>query len=111
MWRRFAPILMICVLGGVWHVWKQPSTVLIEPASLGRVQLYATSWCGYCESARQYFNAKGIQFEEFDVEKDVAANARALSLAGPGVPVIVVGQEVMHGFSQGEFEARFGQQQ
>lgn len=26
------------------------------------VVLYSTSWCGYCEKARNYFRAKGIPF-------------------------------------------------
>ncbi|MBB5017734.1 glutaredoxin [Chitinivorax tropicus] len=107
MWRSVAPILIICALGGLWHGWKQPSKLEIKPDELGRVQLYATTWCGYCQAARQYFQAKGIQYVEYDVEKDAEANRRAVGYAGPGVPVIVVGQDVMHGFSVEEFEERF----
>ena len=36
----------------------------------GHVTMYATSWCGYCKKARTYFRQNGINFIEYDIEKD-----------------------------------------
>lgn len=32
--------------------------------------MYATSWCPYCEAARQLLRGKGASFEEISIETD-----------------------------------------
>ncbi len=34
--------------------------------------MYATSWCPYCEAARQLLRSKGASFEEISIETDPA---------------------------------------
>jgi glutaredoxin 3 len=34
--------------------------------------MYATSWCPYCEAARQLLRSKGVSFEEISIETDPA---------------------------------------
>lgn len=69
------------------------------------VVMYATSWCGYCKKARQYFVQNNIQFSEYDIEKDSSAKQRYDAYGGRGVPVILVGEQMMSGFSTAGFEA------
>jgi glutaredoxin 3 len=40
-----------------------------------RIILYSADWCGYCARARRLLDAKGVQYEEIDV--DVVEGARA----------------------------------
>ena len=71
--------------------------------SAKRVTMYATSWCGYCNKARQYFRAKGIDYIEYDIEKDERARRMYDALGGKGVPVILVGKKRLNGFSEAGF--------
>jgi glutaredoxin len=65
----------------------------------GTVEIYVTSWCGYCKQALKYMNSKGIAYVAYDIEKDSAANRRHKELGGSGVPLIIIGSNRMSGFS------------
>jgi glutaredoxin len=69
------------------------------------VKMYATSWCPYCAKARAYFARRGIAYVEIDIEKSREGRAEYNKLGARGVPVILVGAQRMHGFS----EARLSQ--
>ncbi|MGR9116517.1 MAG: glutaredoxin domain-containing protein [Gammaproteobacteria bacterium] len=70
-----------------------------------QVVMYATSWCPYCKKARDYFQENGIDYVEYDIEKDYSAKIRYDALGGRGVPVILVGEKRMSGFSVPRFNA------
>ena len=69
-----------------------------------QVVMYSTEWCGYCKKARNYFRNKNIAFTEYDIEKDAAAKQAYDRIGGRGVPVILVGQRRMNGFSEAGFQ-------
>ena len=75
-----------------------------EPAASPSVVMYATSWCGYCRKAREYFKNKGIAYTEYDIEKNPSAKSRYDALGGNGVPLILVGENKLAGFSSQRFE-------
>jgi glutaredoxin len=85
-----------------------PATVMGKPpepraraaARPLEVTMYATDWCGYCRQARQFFARNGIRYAELDIEKSAAAHAEYKGLGGRGVPLIVVGEQRMSGFSE-----------
>jgi glutaredoxin len=66
------------------------------------VIMYATTWCGYCKQARKFFERNGISYVEYDVERDRDAWRENRRLGGGGVPTIVVGDDVVRGFSAGQ---------
>ena len=68
------------------------------------VVMYATSWCPYCRQARQYFKRRGIAYREYDIERNPDAKSRYDSLGGKGVPLILIGDRKMSGFSVERFE-------
>jgi len=68
------------------------------------VVLYGTDWCGYCKKARRYFKKKGISFTDYDIEKDPAAHRRYKQMGATGIPVILVGNKRMNGFTEDGFE-------
>lgn len=79
----------------------------VQPSQASKskqVTMYATSWCGYCSKARNYFREKGIAYTEYDIEKNESAKRKYDLLGGKGVPVILVGDKRMNGFSIGGFE-------
>lgn len=65
-----------------------------------QIILYGTSWCGYCAKARAFFKANGIQYTELDIEKTTEGHEGHKKLGGGGVPLIVVGDVVMHGYNE-----------
>ena len=67
--------------------------------------MYATEWCGYCAAARQFFSANGIRFLELDVERTSAGYDGHRKLGGNGVPIIVVGDDIVQGFDEGKLRA------
>jgi glutaredoxin len=74
-----------------------------EIESIG-VVMYSASWCGICKKARAYFEAQSIDFSEYDVDKDPQRKREFAQLGGRGVPLILVGDQRMNGFSQKRFE-------
>lgn len=68
-----------------------------------KVVMYATSWCPYCQQARNYFRQQGISYTEYDIERDADAKRRYQAFGGRGVPVIFVGKRRMNGFSVSGF--------
>ncbi len=64
------------------------------------VELFTTSWCGYCGKARDFFRSRGISFREYDIERDENAAQRKRSLdPRRGVPFAVVNGQSIHGFA------------
>lgn len=84
------------------------STLEFTPARVQtarkRVVMYSTSWCGACKRAKQYFNENGINYVEYDVETNEKGKQDFRELGGRGVPVILVGNKRLNGFSASSFE-------
>ena len=69
-----------------------------------KVVMYSASWCGVCKKAKRYFEEKGIKYTEYDVENNAKGRAEFKRLGAKGVPVILVGNRRMNGFSIDGFE-------
>jgi len=70
-------------------------------AGVGRgVTLYTTATCGYCKKAKAYLQKRAIPFIEYDVQKSVTGKLDYQRLKGRGVPIILVGNQRMDGFSE-----------
>ena len=69
-----------------------------------KVIMYSTSWCGYCKKARAYFNSNNIPFNEYDVETTIKGKRDYEKLGGDGVPIILMGNKRMNGFSVEKFK-------
>jgi glutaredoxin len=69
------------------------------------VVMYSTSWCGYCKKAARHFRKNKIPFTEYDIEKSARAANEYKKLRGRGVPVILIGDRRMNGFSAKTFDA------
>jgi len=75
-----------------------------EETSAPSVELYATSWCGYCKKARLFFRNQGIKFVEYDIEKDLNAAYRKQQLdSGRGVPFAVINGQKIRGYSEARY--------
>lgn len=88
-------IVALFVLAGCG---RDPAALRAEVGS-AKVVLLSTAWCGYCRKLRGDLASWGITYDEFDVEKSQEGrNAYAL-VGGRGVPILLIGDEVVHGYS------------
>lgn len=74
-------------------------------ASSKKVVMYTTSHCPACKAAKQYFAQKGVNYEEIDVEASRSGYEAFQKLGGHGVPLILVGDKRMDGFSAAALDA------
>jgi glutaredoxin-like YruB-family protein len=80
----------------------EASEALEEPS----VEIYTTSWCVYCKKAKQFFRSKGIEFVEYDIEKDKNAARRMMALTSKaGVPFVVINGQGIQGYSAEAYQA------
>ena len=89
----------------------EPSVVRAEarrPAKAKSVVMFSAEWCGYCRKARRFFQANGVAFRERDIEKEPAARREYERLGGAGVPLILVGDRRLTGFSEASFRRLYG---
>ena len=84
------------------------SSVEVTPLQerLGRkdkVVMYSASWCGICKKAKQYFRQNNIPHITYDVEKSRVGKMDFKQLKGKSVPIILLGDKRMNGFTESRF--------
>lgn len=65
------------------------------------VVIYSTPTCHFCHMAKDYFNDKGVKYTDYNVMEDLEKRQEMVQKSGQmGVPVIVIGNEIIIGFDQ-----------
>jgi len=65
------------------------------------VTIYSTPTCSYCKSAKEFFEENNVEYTEHNVAEDEEKRNEMMEKSGQmGVPVIVVGDEVVVGFDK-----------
>lgn len=62
------------------------------------VVMLGASWCGYCQRLKVGLDAAKVPYVELDVEDGGIGENAFFAVGGRGVPVTVIGQEVVHGY-------------
>jgi glutaredoxin 3 len=63
-----------------------------------KIEMYATSWCPYCEYARTLLRGKGVAFEEISLEEQPERRAEMIHRSGRHtVPQIFIGERHIGG--------------
>ncbi len=91
------------------------SSVEIKPlierlAKPGKVVMYSAEWCGICTQAKQYFRKNNIKYISYDVEKSRTGKMDFKLLRGKSVPIIIVGNKRMNGFTVSRFNKLYKDQ-
>jgi glutaredoxin len=105
-----AAVLLVALLFGGWPAASEYLRELTSVQGHGRhieapVVMYATRWCPYCHRAREYFQRHSVEYVEHDIEASPEILAAFHALGGRGVPLILVGDKRMEGFSPRAFDA------
>jgi len=73
------------------------------------VLIYTTPTCQYCKMAKEFFQAKGVEYSEFDVAADEAKRSEMVEKSGQmGVPVIDIENDIIIGFDEPKLRELLG---
>jgi glutaredoxin 3 len=68
---------------------------------MARIQIYTTSWCGYCVRAKALLHARGLAYEEIRIDDDPDFRQRLYDLTGGWtVPQILVDGRSIGGYTE-----------
>ena len=68
---------------------------------MARVQMYTTRWCGYCVRAKTLLEAKGIEYEEINLDDDPHFRQKLMDLTGSWtVPQILFDGKPIGGYAE-----------
>ncbi|AKI97659.1 glutaredoxin family protein [Kosmotoga pacifica] len=74
-----------------------------------KVTVYSTPSCPWCRKVKQYFKSLGIPFKDVDVSKDPRKAEEMYRKSGQmGVPVVVIGNQVIVGFDKAKIDRILG---
>ena len=74
-----------------------------------KVIIYSTPTCHFCHLAKDFFNEKGVAFEEKDVMTDLPARQEMMTKSGQmGVPVIDIEGKIIVGFDEPAIAGELG---
>ena len=63
------------------------------------VVMLSTSTCGYCKKLRADLSDWGVDYVDIDVESDQNGQRMYDLVHGRGVPILLIGDEIVHGYS------------
>lgn len=101
LFKLLAAAAVVVVLT-ITVVHQQRQTRLADPRRYtgeSEIVVLATSWCGYCEQLRAGLDAAGVNYRVLDVEDGGEGEKAFDAVGGRGVPVTVIGQDVVHGYN------------
>ena len=78
---------------------------------MARVEIYTKAFCGFCARAKRLLEAKGVEYEEFDITMGGPKRAEMLSRANgrTTVPQIFIGDRHIGGSDDLDSLERSGQ--
>ncbi|MCG8672541.1 MAG: glutaredoxin family protein [Pseudomonadales bacterium] len=98
--KQYIPFVIVALLV---FKWDDIYWMINPPPDFSNAQnevvMYATSWCSYCEKARDFLNRMNVAFHEFDIEQSPQARKEFERLGGGGVPLMLVNGKVISGYS------------
>jgi len=102
-------LLLICGALWQWSSRAEVDSIRISELSSDQVALFATKSCPVCKKTREYFEANGINYYEYDVEASEIAREEYLKLSNNrGVPLIYYKGDFLLGFNKNKVSKLLG---
>ena len=74
-----------------------------------KVKIYTTPSCTWCKRTKDFFKEHNVEYEEFNVASDAKARQEIVQKSGQlGVPVTVIGNNVIVGFDENAIKSALG---
>ena len=68
---------------------------------MARIQMYTTTWCGYCVRAKALLDSRGLEYEEIHLEDDAGFRGKLHDLTGGWtVPQILIDERPIGGYTE-----------
>ena len=68
---------------------------------MAKIQMYTTTWCGYCVRAKALLDSRGIAYEEIHLDDDTGFRAKLNELTGGWtVPQILIDGKSIGGYTE-----------
>ena len=109
IFKKFSPLLAILLIilvvqwfysGRNINYCEKPYQDRDQRISGYRIVMFSTNSCHYCYKAREYLSRQGVTFCEYDVSEAGENRQAFYSLTGSAVPLIQVGDVIIHGFDK-----------
>lgn len=72
-------------------------------------KIYTTPTCAYCKMAKEYFELRGFEYEEYNVAIDIEKQKEMIAKTGQfGVPVIDIDGKIVIGFDRTKINQYLG---
>ena len=102
-------IIMVFVFGLIFLGQHEPvNTIDCNAdiiASKPDVIMLGAWWCTYCYQAKKYFQKHNINYCEYDMENTVEGKHLYKVNGGGAVPILLIGEYQLSGFSEQQIEA------
>jgi glutaredoxin 3 len=68
---------------------------------MAKIQMYTTTWCGYCVRAKTLLDSLGLEYEEIQLDDDAGFRATLHDLTGGWtVPQILIDGRPIGGYTE-----------
>ncbi len=69
------------------------------------VVIYTTTWCGWCRKTLAWLDARGVDYDNRDIESDPRAREELIAKTGStSIPVVEVDGRIIRGYSPGKMQ-------
>jgi glutaredoxin 3 len=73
------------------------------------VRVYSTPTCPWCKKTKQFLDANGVVYKDFNVGQDSAARAEMINKSSQtAVPTIIIDGEIVVGFDEPVLKDKLG---
>jgi glutaredoxin 3 len=73
------------------------------------VRVYSTPTCPWCRKTKQFLDANGVVYQDFDVANDRAARDEMVNMSSQtAVPTIIIDGDIIVGFDEPALKEKLG---
>ncbi|MGY6554032.1 MAG: glutaredoxin family protein [Wenzhouxiangella sp.] len=99
--------LVALSLAVLWHTGRVQVTAA-DISTEHELVFFSAPWCGYCDRARSWFDAQGVDYLEINIESSTEAHNLWREAGGRGVPLVLVGEQRIAGYAPAAFASALG---
>ena len=91
-------VILIISSASVWAAYAGVRDYYTPASGAQDIVIYTTQWCPYCKALRNTLARYQIPYTEYDTEKSLHGFLAYQVLGRQGVPIIVLGERIYHGY-------------
>ena len=102
-----ALLLLLLSAAVLWHTGRNQVTAA-DISTEHELVFFSAPWCGYCDRARDWFDAQAVDYLEINIESSTEAHRQWREAGGRGVPLVLVGEQRIAGYAPAAFASALG---